>query len=274
VIGLILGIMVALIRHLLSDTIDSSEDLEMLTGLQVLAALPTFKRGKRNALQMIEAPKGGFSEGMRSVRTGLLLTDLSRKRKRIVVTSSIPQEGKTTVSSNFAMVLGQMERVLLVDCDLRRANVAKTLSLPEKTPGLTDYMSGSATLDQCIYRYEKGSIDVLPVGRIPPNPGELLASAQFQQCIDTLSARYDRIIFDSAPCQAVSDTFLLVQNADAVVFVVKADETTRKQVAHTVRQLRFANAALIGAVINAVDIKRHANRYGGAYYYQYGYDVK
>ncbi|MGH8461595.1 MAG: GumC family protein [Stenotrophobium sp.] len=269
-IGFILGLVAALLRHMLSDAISSSEDMEVLTGLQVLAALPEFKKGKKASLQMISEPKGGFSEGMRSVRTGLLLADLSRKAHKIVITSSVPQEGKTTISCNLAITLGQMERVLLVDCDLRRATVAKTLGLPDKSPGLTEYLAGSATLDQCVFRHEEGKIDVLPVGQIPPNPGEILALPQFHQMIDALATRYDRIIFDSAPCQAVSDTLLLVQNADAVLFVVKADATARSLVRNTVRQLKFAHAPIIGAVINAVDMTHYSKRYGG-HYYDYRY---
>ncbi|MGH8540227.1 MAG: GumC family protein [Stenotrophobium sp.] len=270
--GFILGLVTALLRHMLSDTISSSEDVELLTGLQVFAALPEFKKGKKASLQLTQEPKGGFSEGMRSVRTGLLLTDLSHKRKKIIVTSSIPQEGKTTISLNLAMVLGQMERVLLVDCDLRRAMAEKMLGLPAKAPGLTELLSGTASLDQCIHRFEEGKIDVLPVGQLPPNPGEILASVQFRHLIESLASQYDRIVFDSAPCQAVSDTLLLVQSADAVLFVIKADDTMRNLVKNTVRQLRYAQAPVIGAVINAVDMKRHSNRYGGAYYgYGYGY---
>jgi succinoglycan biosynthesis transport protein ExoP len=272
VAGFLLGLLTALMRHMLSDTINSSEDVEIVTGLQVFAALPEFKKGKKAFLQLTEEPKGGFSEGMRSVRTGLLLTDLSHKRKKIVVTSSIPQEGKTTISCNLAMALGQVERVLLVDCDLRRATAQKVLGLPEKSPGLTEFLAGAASLEQCIYRFEDGKIDVLPVGQIPPNPGEILSSVQFRQLIETLAAQYDRVVFDSAPCQAVSDTLLLVQIADAVLFVVKADATARSLVKHSVRQLRYARAPVIGAVINAVDMKRYSKRYGG-YYYGYQYNA-
>jgi capsular exopolysaccharide synthesis family protein len=168
------------------------------------------------------------------------------------------------------MTLGQMEKVLLVDCDLRRPTAEKILGLPAKTPGLTEVIAGTSTLVNCIHHYEKGKIDILPVGQIPPNPGEILASEQFTRLIETLMANYDRIIFDSAPCQAVSDTLLLVQNADAVIFVVKADSTTRSMVKGAVRQLRYAKAPLCGAVINAVDMERYGKKYGG-YYYGYRY---
>lgn len=270
VFGFALGVIGALLRHLLSDTIVSAEEMESLTGLQALAALPQFEDTEHGSTQFITDPKTGFSEGLRSIRTGLLLADLSHKRKKVVVTSSCPKEGKTTISCNLAMAFGQMERVLLIDCDLRRASVSRALGMADKLPGLTEYLSGTATLDQCIHRVEAGRIDVLPVGQIPPNPGEVLASQKFHLLIESFTAQYDRIIIDSAPCQAVSDTLLLVQHVDAVVFVVKAESTTRNLIKNSVRQLRHARAPLAGAIINSVDMKKHSKRYG-TYYYDYRY---
>lgn len=267
--GLALGLLSALLRRLLSDTIVSAEDMELITGLQALSALPLFKQTK-SGTHLVDEPKDSFSEGIRSVRTGLLLADLSHKRKKVVVTSSAPQEGKTTISCNLAMAMGQMERVLLVDCDLRRGSVAKALGLPDKLYGITEFLAGTASIEQCVHRFEAGGIDVLPVGQIPPNPGEILASQKFHMLIESFAAQYDRIIFDSAPCQAVSDTLLLVQHVDAVLFAVKSESTTRSLVRNTVRQLRYARAPLVGAIINAVDMKRHSKRYGG-HYYDYRY---
>lgn len=269
-IGLALGLLSALLRHLLSDTIVAADEMELLTGLQVLSALPEFGDQDHGSMQFVSEPKTGFSEGIRSVRTGILLADLSYKRKKVVVTSSVPKEGKTTISCNLAMALGQMERVLLIDCDLRRPSVAKALGMPDKLPGLTEYLAGTAQLNQCIHHIENGKIDVLPVGAIPPNPGEVLASQKFHLLIESFAAQYDRIIFDSAPCQAVSDTLLLAQHVDAVIFAVKAESTTRSLIKNSVRQLRYARAPLTGAIINAVDMKRHSKRYG-SYYYDYRY---
>ncbi len=269
--GLFLGLFATLLRHLLSDTIASSHELEQLTGLSILGVLPelgNLKLGKSSAV--LDQPKSSFSEGMRSIRTGMVLSDLDQKKKRVIVTSSAPQEGKTTVALNLAIVLGQMERVLLVDGDLRRPGIGKQIGLNSGKPGLTELLSELAKPENCIYRYEQGNIDVMPVGKLPPNPGEILASKRFHKLIGILSARYDRIVFDSAPCQAVSDTLLLAQNADAVIFVVKSEKTTRGLVRHSIRQLRHARAPLIGAVINSVDMERHA-RYYDSYYYAYRY---
>ena len=269
--GLFLGLLAALVRHLLSDTIASSQELEQLTGLPILGVLPelpNLKPGKTAVV--LEQPKSSYSEGMRSIRTGLVLSDLDQKKKRLIITSSAPQEGKTTAALNLAIVLGQMERVLLIDADLRRPAVSKQIGLSSGKAGLIELLSDLAKPENCIYRYEQGNIDVMPVGKLPPNPGEILASQRFRKLIEVLSARYDRIVFDSAPCQAVSDTLLLAQNADAVIFLIKSEKTTKGLVKHSIRQLRHARAPLIGAVVNAVDMERHA-RYYDSYYYAYRY---
>lgn len=269
-IGLALGVLSALLRHLLSDKLVAADEMELLTGLQVLSTLPQFEDSTNGAMQFVAEPKTGFSEGIRSMRTGILLSDLTLKRKRVVVTSSVPKEGKTLISCNLAMSLGQSEKVLLIDCDLRRPSVARALGMPDKLPGLTEYLSGAASLDQCIHHLDVGKIDVLPLGTVPPNPGEVLASQKFHLLIESFSTQYDRIIFDSAPCQAVSDTLLLAQHVDAVIFVARADSTTRNLIRNSVRQLRYARAPLVGAIINAVDMKKHSKRYGN-YYYDYRY---
>lgn len=269
--GLFLGLLAAVLRYLLSDTIDSSQELEQLTGLPILGVLPVLESIKPGKIStVLDQPKSSFSEGMRSIRTGLVLSDLDQKKKRLIVTSSAPQEGKTTVALNLAVTLGQMERVLVIDCDLRRPMLGKLIGLTSAKPGLTELLSELVKPENCIHRYEAGNIDVLPVGKLPPNPGEILASQRFRKLIEVLSARYDRIVFDSAPCQAVSDTLLLAQNADAVLFVVKSEKTTRGLVRHSIRQLRHARAPLIGAVVNYVDLERHA-RYYDSYYYAYRY---
>lgn len=270
IVGFGLGVVTALLRHLLSDKLVAADEMELLTGLQVLSTLPQFEDSTHGAMQFVSEPKTGFSEGIRSIRTGILLSDLSHKRKKVVVTSSVPKEGKTLISCNLAMSLGQMEKVLLIDCDLRRPSVARSLGMPDKLPGLTEYLSGMAPLDRCIHHLEAGKIDVLPLGEIPPNPGEVLASQKFHLLIESFSTQYDRIIFDSAPCQAVSDTLLLAQHVDAVIFVARADSTTRNLIKTSVRQLRYARAPLTGAIINAVDMKKHSKRYG-SYYYDYRY---
>jgi succinoglycan biosynthesis transport protein ExoP len=272
VCGLLLGMLTAALRHLLGDTIDTSEDLEAVARVPVLSVLPEFEKNSAtdNSLLLLKDPKSGFSEGIRSLRTGLLLADLSKKRRQVVITSSVPKEGKSTISLNLALSFAQIERVLVIDGDLRRPSLAKLAGLPTGTRGLTEFLSGSAKLEECVHHLQEGNIDILPVGQIPPNPAEIIVSQRFQDLISTLSQRYDRIFFDSAPCQAVSDTLLLVQNADAVLLVVRAETTARTLLKYTVRQLNQAKAPLVGTLINAIDVRRHAKQYH-SYYGSYRY---
>lgn len=267
-VGVLLGVVFALALYFLSDVVTSSQDLESLTGLPVLSALPVIS-GRKPVNAVLAQSKGAFAEGVRSIHTSILLSDVDTRRKRLLVTSSVPSEGKTTVAINLALMLGQVERVLLVDADLRRPSLAKVLGL-ERREGLTEYLVGTTEPARCIHRYEAGNIDVLPVGKIAPNPAELLTSERFRLLLQSLSDQYDRIIFDTAPCQAVSDTRLLAPLVDGVIFLVKAETTARRVVMSSLRNLQQARARILGAVVNQVDMKRHGRDYGGDYYaYRY-----
>lgn len=267
-LGAMLGVALALALYFLSDVVTSSQDLEALSGLSVLSALPIVP-SRKTASGLVTQTKGAFAEGVRSIHTSLLLAEVDARRKRVLVTSSMPSEGKTTVAINLATMLGQLERVLLVDLDLRRPSVGKALGL-NKRSGLIDLLMGTANLEGAIHRYEAGNIDVLPVAKAPPNPAELLVSDRFRELLEMLATRYDRIIFDTAPCQAVSDTRLLAPMADSVIFVVKAETTGRRVVMNALRGLQHARARILGAVVNQVDMKRHGKDYGGEYYgYRY-----
>jgi capsular exopolysaccharide synthesis family protein len=135
---------------------------------------------------------------------------------------------------------------------------------------LTELVAGTAQLGSCVYRFEDGRIDIIPSGQLPPNPTELFSSLRFKQTLSILAERYDRIILDSAPCQAVSDTLLLSRHVDAVIFLTRSDSTPRKQVGNAVRSLRRAQAPMLGVILNQVDIRKAAD-FDGGYYYKYGY---
>lgn len=272
--GIFLGLLLASLSVVLSDTIRSSEEIEFITGLPMLGVLPLvtgFGSSKQLSLQLMQQPKSGFAEGVRSIRTGVVLSDLDKKRKRLIVTSCVPEEGKTTLAMNLAFAHGEIEKVLLLEGDLRRPSVAKKCGLARNGfAGLTEALSGTANLTDCIYRLEEGNIDILPIGQLPPNPAEILTSDRFRQLIELLTTKYDRIIIDSAPCHAVSDTYLLAQHCDAMIFLIKADSTGRRMIKNAMQHLKHAQIPLLGTVINQVDMKRHGHDFGG-YYYDYGY---
>ncbi|HXG29213.1 MAG TPA: polysaccharide biosynthesis tyrosine autokinase [Nevskiales bacterium] len=270
--GLLLGLLLAGLSALLSDMVRSGEELESLTGTPVLGVLPLLGAGARKDLpnQMLHAPRSGFAEGIRSIRTGVLLSDLDVKKKRLVVTSSAPEEGKTTIAINLAVALGQIEKVLLLEGDLRRPSIAAKCGIKDKSPGMIEWLSNAKPLEECIYRHAEANIDILPVGKVPPNPAEILASGRFHKLVELLMDRYDRIIIDSAPCHAVSDTVLLAQNSDGMIFVVQADVTGKRLIRSAIKHLRHARVPIVGSVVNQIDLKRHGHYYA-SYYYNYGY---
>jgi len=273
--GLFLGAGIALLRGYLDDTVKTPLDVERLLGIPALAVLPRVRktgRGGEKLVHMeIEQPEAMFSEGVRTLRTSLLLSDVNHRRKRVLVTSAVPGEGKTSIALNLAMALGQMEKVILIDADLRKPSIAARLNLPEKTKGITDVLAGTVELGPCILRHAEGNIDVLACGTLPPNPLELLSSARFAVLLQTLTERYDRILIDSPPTMPVSDALVLSRSADAVLFLVKADSTTGRLISASVKQLRKAGAPLIGAILNQADTKRQSGFSYGYYYYQGGY---
>lgn len=273
ILALFAGIGLAFLLEHLDNTMKSGDELEDRLGLPMLGSLPLLRLKKGEQLKpervFADDSKSTFAEAIRTIRTGVVLSGLDNPHKIVVVTSTIPGEGKTTVSMNLALALGQLEKVLLIDADMRRASIAQQLGFTRDTPGLSNLVAGTAKASECIHLVEGANIHVLPAGIIPPNPLELLSSHRFSELLDKLSEAYDRIVIDTAPTQAVSDALVLSTQASAVVYVVKADSTPYPLAQTGVKRLRQVNAPLVGAILNQVDIKK-AGRYGK--YGRYGYD--
>ena len=212
-----------------------------------------------------------FSESIRTIRTSMVLAGLDKPHKVMMITSSVPGEGKSTIAANLAIALGQMEKVLLIDADMRRPALAKNFDLPVGTPGLANLIAGTATLEQSIQQMH--GVDMISAGAVPPNPLELLSSPRFAELIETLKGQYDRIVVDSPPTQAVSDALMLGTLANALIYVIKSDDTSIPVAVKGVGQLLQSNAPVTGVVLNQVDMKK-AKKYGadyGGYYDYYGY---
>lgn len=272
-LALFAGVGLTLLLDALNNTFKSTEEIENRLNIPVLGILPQMKLQERSELaRMFTTDKDkSFSESIRTIRTGVVLSGIDHPHKLMVITSSIPGEGKSTVSVNLAFALGQMERVLLIDADLRRPTLAKSFGFPVGTPGLANLIAGTARLDECVQHVD--GIDMLSAGTVPPNPLELLSSPRFAKALDVLKSKYDRIIIDSPPTQAVSDAIVLSTFADSLLYVVKSASTHIPLVEKGVGQLLQNNAPVKGIVLNQVDIKK-AKRYGysyGGYYDYYGY---
>lgn len=273
VLCLILGAALTLLYEALNNTFKSVDQVEEQLNIPVLGVAPRLSTTLGCELGQLYGRDldRRFSESVRTMRTGIVLSGLKQPHKVLLVTSSIPGEGKTTVSTNLACALGQMERVLLIDADLRRPMLAKNFQLPVGSPGLANVLAGTATLDDCIRQVD--GMDVLAAGTVPPNPQELLASALFSQLLEQLSERYQRIVIDTPPCLAVSDAVLMSTLADFVVYVIKSDATAAPLVHKGIGQLLQGNAPVKGIVLNQVDVTAagsKSGRYDGYYdYYSY-----
>jgi len=262
----------AILLEILDNTIKSPADVEDTLGLAVLGTVPVMKTSKGQAAQEYwHDPKSEFAEAIRTIRTGVVLSGLDKPNKIIVVTSSVPGEGKSTLALNLGAAFAQLERTLVIGADLRRPSIARKCNLPPKQPGLSNFVAGSATLEECISSFSDFGLNVMPAGIIPSNPLELLSSMKFRDALEELKLKYDRIVIDSAPVAAVSDALMLASYADALIFVVKADDTATTLAQKSVRQLLASNEPLTGVVLNHFDPAK-AMKYYGSSGYKYGYN--
>lgn len=264
VLSLLLGLAIAFALEFLDASVRSTEDAERKLGLPILGAVPTIdsKENHTAGLHYRDAPKSLFAESIKTVRTGILLSGIDHPKKTLVVTSSVPGEGKSTVAINLAMAHAQTKRVLLIDADMRRPSIAKTLGLDNTHPGLSMLVLGMEKLENCVYKIEGSSLDVLTAGSIPPNPLELLLSERFQELVAGFAEKYDTIIIDSPPVQLVSDAVVLASMATGVVFVLRADATPFQLARRAIRNLQRGGASIFGVVLNQTNFK-HEEYYGG-----------
>jgi len=278
-LSLAAGIGLIILLDMLDSTIRSIEQVETKLRMPMLGLLPLlkFKSKKQDRAgrlhEMINGDNHQFNEAMRTIRTGIMLSAIDNPHKVILVTSSTPGEGKSTVAANLAIAMGRMENVLLMDADLRRPTIAKHFAMSTKENGLSELIAGTAEFKDCLERNEEYNIDVMHAGIIPPNSLELLASNRFKVVLKSLENHYDRIIIDSTPVQAVSDALVLSKHARGVVYVVRADSTSDRVVKTCIKRLREVDAPIIGVVLNQLDIKKSSRDGYYGYYDQYGYSA-
>jgi capsular exopolysaccharide synthesis family protein len=195
-------------------------------------------------------------------------------RRIFLMSSALPQEGKTFTSLNYAASLAQQGlRTVLIDCDLRKPSVQEYFGEDETDRvGVTDYLTGQKTLDQIIVPSKLDKLCYIPAGTTAPNPAELLAQGGFRGLVQDALKQFDRVVVDSAPVHAVSDTLLIVSHVQTVCLVTRAAKTPRKAVLRALQMLRGAGAPLAGVVFNQLPRQRGAG-YGYYYssYYDYGY---
>lgn len=273
ILSIMFGALLAFMLDYLDSTFKGAEDVEDKLGVSMLGMVPLVKQKKKetSALLFLDDKQKSYAEAMRTVRTSVVLSGIDKPHKSIMITSSVPSEGKSTSAINLAVALGQMERVLLIDADMRKPTIAKVLNLPPNSPGLSNLVAGTASLEDCILHMEDANIDVLTAGLIPPNPSELLSSQKFADLLRKLAEDYDRVIIDSPPTLLVSDALVMSKVVDAVVYVIRSDITAHQTARTGMNRLFAAKAPVIGVILNKVNMKKAAQYYGAySSYYAYG----
>ncbi len=276
VLGLFLGVLVAFLREALDNTFKTTTDIEEKLGIPSLGLVPLVKRrGRINPeSQFLADPRSQFSENINNIRTGLLFSNVDRPPQVILITSASGSEGKSTLAANLAASLGQLDRTLLLEADLRKPSLSNTLKLPRK-PGLSDLVAKNTDMAHFkvpLVGNEKHGFYAIPCGTLPPNPLELLSSEHFRVLLRRLRDQFRYIVIDGPPLLAVSDAIVLGQEADSVILTIKAESTTIKAAREAISRLHKANVHITGAVLSQAEPKRMA--YYGGHYYQasyYGY---
>jgi capsular exopolysaccharide synthesis family protein len=269
-IGLALGLAYAFVRESLDTTIKSIEDVTQIMGQAPLGAVPYDAHAKDQPLVALDQ-KAVRSEAFRSARTNLAFADVDKPPQVVVITSAVAGEGKTTSACNLAITMAQSgQRVVLVECDLRRPRVANYLEISGAV-GLTNVLTGQVSLDEALVMWNRGQLAVLTSGLLPPNPSELLGSRQMSAMLDELRTRFDAVVIDAPPLLPVTDGAVIAHAADGAVMVVRHGKTTREQLERATEVLDQAGVHLLGAVVNFVPVSRKP--YTGDYYSYstYGY---
>lgn len=269
------GVVIAFVLDALNDTFKTASDIESKLSQRMLGLLPLVALKKNVSLMLhyfFDEDANKFSESVRTLRTSFVLTQLDKASKVVEITSTVPGEGKTTTATNLAFSLAQVEKTILIDADMRKPSICKRFNIPLYHAGLTNLITGTEQFADCIYHDDKSGLTVMPCGQIPSNPLELLLSPKFADVLTELKKTYDRIIIDTPPVQAVSDSLVIAQQSDAVIYVVKSDDTRIGAVQDGIGRLINLNANIAGVVLNKVDIKKMASNesYHG-YYSDYAY---
>ncbi len=268
VLGLLSGLALALLRERLDTTVKSVEQLHQLSGVPSLAAIAFDASARKSPLLLEGSSQSPRAEALRQLRTNLQFVDVDRPPRVVVVTSAVPEEGKSSTATNLAITLADSEStVLLLEGDLRRPRIAEYLGL-EAAVGLTDVLVGHADISDALQPWGETGLSVLPSGSIPPHPSELLASAGMGRLLDRMRDRFDVIVIDSPALLPVTDAAILAVRADGAMLLVRHGVTTVHQVSAAVSALRAVDARLLGTVFTMVPPRgAEAVGYAGTYGY-------
>ena len=254
-VGLIIGVGLALLRGLLDRTVRTSEVLRSVTNAPVLGRIPADSSSKKEPLLVEGDNRWVRAEAFRQLRTNLQFVDIEKPVSVLVVSSSVAGEGKSSTSANLAVSFAEAgKRVLLVDADLRRPTLAGVFGL-EGSVGLTNVLAGQVALEDVVQPWGRHGMHFLASGPIPPNPSELLGSQQMVDLIATVRLQYDLVIVDTAPLLPVTDGAIAAARADGAVIVVRYGKTKGAEVERAIESLRAVDARVLGTILNRSPIK-------------------
>lgn len=267
-IGLAVGIGIAVLRTVLDTRIRTIRDVNQITDRPILGAIPFDSKAGDRPIIIQADPYNTRSESFRALRTNLQFIEMDGGHS-FVITSSIPSEGKSTTTVNLAIALADAgKRVALIDTDLRKPKVAEYLGI-EGGAGLTDVLIGRAKVGDVMLPWGKRPLFVLPAGKVPPNPSELLGSRQMAQLLEAISRDFDVVLLDAPPLLPVTDAAILSRETSAAILVVAAGRTTTGQLTAALTALETVDAKVGGIVMSMVPT-RGPDAYGYGYGYGYG----
>ncbi len=269
--GLGLGIGIIFLITLLDRTLKTVDQTEHFINLPVLAAVPDMKfPAQKSYLLMVKDPNATASESFRTLRASLALLGPENERKVLLFTSALPSEGKSFSSINYAVSLAQQgHRTLLIDADLRRPSIHKVFELERGQLGITDYLIGAADLETGTITCEIENLHIMPGGSKAPNPAELLSSHTCAELIADAMSRFDRVVIDSAPVLAVSDTLIITPFIQSICLVIRSNHTKRNAVQRAVALLEQVGNRPVGLVLNRLPRTSGVGHY--YYYTHHGY---
>ena len=269
-LGLAAGVGLALLRDYLDNAVNEQQELETITGAGVVGIIPADKERRNTPAITFESDRSAIAEAFRKLRTNLQFLSVDHPPRLIVVTSSVPSEGKTTTAINIALALAEAEHnVVLVDGDMRKPSLDKYLDLVGSV-GFSTVLSGTAELADVLQDTKFPRLTVLTAGPTPPNPSELLSSQAAGKVLNELRELFDYVIVDTSPLLAVTDAAVLAPNCDGVLMMARFGETKKDQLGHAVASLRSVGATILGAVFTIAPTRKGSSGSYNYYYYGYG----
>lgn len=287
-IGIFLGVGAAIAKANLFGGIRNPAEIEGHTGLSVFSSIPLSLaqaqidkdiKAKRAGINLLAVthPEDPAVESLRSLRTALQFAMLEARNNRILITGATPAVGKSFVSSNFATIVANSgKKVLLIDADLRKGYINQVLSI-RREGGLSELIAGTAQFEDIVHRDIQPNLDFVSTGSLPPNPAELLMSESFTQLLERVSTNYDLVIIDTAPVLVAADSAAVAVHAGTLLLVARAEKTHLGELNESIKRLSHVGCVADGVILNALDLTRrhygsYGYKYGGYRYTQYKYE--